>query len=114
MNDTAGAYCKIDIFLFTSDFEGFGLSLVEAMSSGCIPITCNIGGIRQMQIENFGYKYEEYNAEAIADKIIAYEEDRNKMANESVLARAFAVNNFSLSKQINEVLDLYKYLSNLS
>lgn len=34
-------YSRAMIFLMTSDVEGFGMSLIEAMSSGCVPVTMN-------------------------------------------------------------------------
>jgi glycosyltransferase involved in cell wall biosynthesis len=36
--DPAPFYAKAKILVLTSDFEGFGLVLVEAMSAGCVPV----------------------------------------------------------------------------
>lgn len=36
--DPAEHYARAKMLLLTSDFEGFGLVLVEAMSAGCVPI----------------------------------------------------------------------------
>lgn len=38
-------YCKSDIFIFTSDHEGFALPPAEAMSCGCAVVTTNVGAV---------------------------------------------------------------------
>jgi glycosyltransferase involved in cell wall biosynthesis len=37
-----GAFGEADVFLLLSDFEGLPLSLLEAMSLGCVPVTWNL------------------------------------------------------------------------
>ncbi len=107
--DTFGAYQQIDIFLLTSDFEGLPLALLEAMSCGCIPVVSDVGGIRQLAFDGFGYKYQTFNAKAIAVAIFEYLHNQ-KFAEESNKARAFVEANFSLHKQVDEIIDLYKQM----
>lgn len=38
-------YCDTDIFLFTSDYEGFALPPAEAMSCGCAVVTTCVGAV---------------------------------------------------------------------
>src|SRR5205809_236285 len=40
--DTVGAFKRIDVFLLTSDFEGLPLAIMEAMSTGCVPVVSNV------------------------------------------------------------------------
>jgi alpha-1,2-mannosyltransferase len=47
---------KARLYLHTMIGEHFGISVVEAMASGCIPIVHNSGGTREV-IGNFGYIY---------------------------------------------------------
>ena len=105
--DTTFAYKQTDIFLLTSDFEGLPLALLEAMSCGCVPVVSNVGGIRQLAFAGFGYKYEGFDAKAIALKIVNYL-DQNIFEVESAKARQFVETNFSLRKQVNEIVALYK------
>ena len=106
------AFKRIDIFLLTSEFEGLPLALLEAMSMGCVPVVSNVGGIKQLDFKNFGYKFSEFNAEAIAAIITAYANNPEKLKVESLNARAFVEKNHSLAKQVYEFVHLYRQMKN--
>ena len=108
--DTFESYKKIDIFLLTSDFEGLPLALLEAMSCGCIPVVSDVGGIRQLSFNGFGYKYQTFNAKAIAMNIVDYLQNK-KLEEESKRARNFVETNFSLHKQVDEIIELYREMT---
>lgn len=111
--DTFAMYKKIDIFLLTSDFEGLPLALLEAMSCGCVPVVSDVGGIRQLEFDGFGDKFQNFNAKEIARQIVAYL-DKQKWSIESKKSREFVVQNFSLHKQVDEILLLYKEMLGLN
>jgi len=105
--DTVAIYMQIDIFLLTSDFEGLPLALLEAMSCGCVPVVSDVGGIRQLAFDGFGYKYHTFNAKGIAMQITEYL-DKDRMACEIKKSRQFVEQNFSLNKQVEEIIALYR------
>ena len=111
LSDTASAYKRIDIFLLTSDFEGLPLAIMESMSTGCVPVVSNVGGIKQLQLDGFGYKFDEFNAGEIAKIIVDYASNINRFKNESLKARAFVEANYSITKQVHEIVDLYKKMN---
>lgn len=41
-------YDRIDILLMPSRSEGFGLTAIEAMARGCVPVVANIGGLPEV------------------------------------------------------------------
>ena len=108
LSNTADTFKQIDIFLLTSDFEGLPLALLEAVSAGCIPVVSNVGGIKQLSFDGFGYKFDEFNAATIAKIIAAYAADPEKLKTESLKARRFVEQNYSLTKQVHEIVDLYR------
>lgn len=112
LSDTFTAYKKIDIFLLTSDFEGLPLALLEAMSCGCVPVVSNVGGIKQLDFGGVGHKFDEFNPAAIAEVINAYTKDPAAYFEQSEKARAFVIKNYSLTKQVNEIIDLYREMMN--
>jgi glycosyltransferase involved in cell wall biosynthesis len=99
---------EIDIFLLTSDFEGLPLALLEAMSCGCVPVISNVGGIKQLSFKNFGHKFDSFNAKEIADVVKKYLYNTPMFKEESLRARNFVVENYSLQKQLKEIIQLYK------
>ena len=86
-------YKQVDIFLLTSDFEGLPLALLEAMSCGCVPVVSDVGGIRQLEFDGFGYKFHTFNAKGIAMHIVEYL-DKDKWTCESKKSRQFVDKNF--------------------
>lgn len=111
LSDTVAAYKRIDIFLLTSDFEGLPLAIMEAMSTGCVPVLSNVGGIKQLRLNGFGYKFDKFNAGEIASVITDYASNPNRFKSESLKARAFIEANYSLTKQVHEIVDLYKEMN---
>ena len=43
---------KHDVLIMPSRFEGFGLSLVEAMAAGCVPVASRIAGVTDAIVEH--------------------------------------------------------------
>lgn len=110
LSDTFSAYKRIDIFLLTSDFEGLPLALLEAMSCGCVPVVSNVGGIKQLDFGGVGHKFDEFNPDAIAEVINTYTKNPAAYFEQSERARQFVIKNYSLTKQVNEIIDLYRQL----
>ena len=108
LSDTFSAFKRMDIFLLTSDFEGLPLALMEAMSTGCVPVVSNVGGIKQLEFDGFGKKFDGFDAKQIAETIAGYASNPEKFRKESASARDFIQRNYSLTKQVEEVLNLYK------
>lgn len=70
VNDVALFLNKVDVFVLPSRFEGFGLSLVEAMSMGIPCIASKIAGPEEvMEYGKRGCLFESGNAKKLADVI---------------------------------------------
>lgn len=108
LKNTVEAFKRIDVFLLTSEFEGLPLALLESMSTGCVPVVSNVGGIKQLSFDNFGYKFNVFNAAEIASVIADYAINTQKIKTESLNARNFIERNYSLTKQVHEIVKLYK------
>ncbi|MGN6211730.1 glycosyltransferase [Parafilimonas sp.] len=106
--NTPEIYNKLDIFLMTSEFEGLPVALLEAMSCACVPVISNVGGIRDLDFDDFGYKYESFDADILANVIADYYTNKSKVIAERNKARKFIVENNSLEKQVEGYLNIYK------
>jgi glycosyltransferase involved in cell wall biosynthesis len=71
-NDVIAWLDKAGIFVYPSIWEeGFGISVVEAMARGCIPITFNKGGLPEIiKNEENGYIVDEVSDEELANTIL--------------------------------------------
>jgi glycosyltransferase involved in cell wall biosynthesis len=79
-----------------SDLEHFGLTTVEAMSAGCVPIVINKGGQKEIVDDGVnGYRWD--TPEELVDKtiyLIQHDDERKKMADCAIEM----ANNYSLDK----------------
>ena len=102
---------KSSIYIHPTQNEPFGISIVEAMSAGLIPITPNIGGETEFVPLNYQYQSIEHATEIIAQ--IITNKSQNDLDNEREKI-SNSINNFSKQKykenlrKIIEVLFLEK------
>jgi glycosyltransferase involved in cell wall biosynthesis len=92
-------------YLQLSIFEGFGVALCEAMSSGCIPIVSN-ANILPYIIGETGYVITHNDSDILEKKLIEIHNENN--AEMGRKARKRIIENFSVEKRANklyEVLD---------
>lgn len=87
-----------DVFLFPSRFEGLGLSLVEAMAAGCVPVASRIRQVTDFVVndgEN-GLLFPVGDVAGAAAAIQRLAEDRGLLARLSAAARQNAAHRFDL------------------
>ncbi|GEM_PF-199079 len=107
---------KSSIYIHPTPGEPFGISIVEAMSAGLIPIAPNVGGDAEFVPLNYQYQSIQ-NATAIIAKIIIKNKNKNDLDNEREKI-SDSTNNFSkqkykenLRKVIESLLE-NKYINN--
>ena len=62
---------KADFIVSGSHYEGSGISVIEAMSCGCIPVVTNISSFRTMTNNGeFGILYEAGNKSSLIDALL--------------------------------------------
>lgn len=100
---------KVDIFVQPSRIETFGLSVTEAMASGCVPVCSNVGGLVD-QIEHMtnGILFEMENSIALANSLKQLINDPILQDRLSKSARKTVENKFSLEKMTDRYEELYQ------
>lgn len=88
-NDLASYYKTANLFIQTSFFEGYGLSLVEAGLSGLPVITTPVGIAEELEHGRDAYIYPPENAEMFASGIIDLVEHNHKRENLKVNLKHF-------------------------
>ena len=107
----APAATKIDllrrakIYLHTMVGEHFGISIVEAMALGCVPIAHNSGGMKEFVPEQYRYETIQEAAEKITVGINSWSRENADYMKQ--LATDFSIQNFSarFMKFFNEYIE---------
>jgi len=92
-----GILSDADVYLFPSRYEGFGLSLVEAMASGCVPVASAISGVTDAIVEHgtTGWLFPIGHWKQAADYIVLLALDPTRRREMSLLASRSVRSRFS-------------------
>lgn len=100
---------KIDLFVLPSRFEGFGISLIEAMAMEVPCIASNLDGPAEIiGKEERGYLFEKENVEMLADKILYVMNNRDVSETKKRKARRYVEDNFNIINMTNKILKIYQ------
>lgn len=101
-----------DIFLLTSDYEGFPIVIWESMASGVPIVSSDVGGIKEIiENENCGYTYPVNNltqAEKLILDLISDEPKRIELGRNGLNA---ITNKYSPGNFICKIQNIYKILA---
>lgn len=96
---------SMDIFILPSRFEGFGISLIEAMYSGIPCIATNIDGPREIIKDNkYGLLFENNNYEDLARKI---EYRINNMKIDRLEIKSYIESKFNIINMVDNLFQNY-------
>ncbi|WP_338777106.1 glycosyltransferase family 4 protein [Metabacillus sp. FJAT-52054] len=108
-NDVESLLSQADIFVLLSKYEGLPLSLIEALRAGLPVIASNVGGVKEIILNNKnGYLV---NPEDKSDlilklmQLILSSETRSRMGK---LGRRIYEESFTFEKMMNQTLSIYK------
>lgn len=104
---------EINLFVLVSNWEGFGLAVVEAMASGLAVVTTKVGGLPEI-VENgrTGFLVPPVQPHALAEKMIRLLKDQKLSMEMGKQGRKRAAAFFSLDRIIMKLEDLYRELLN--
>ena len=97
-----------DVCLLTSDYEGFGLTVLEAMGYGLVPIASDLpAGIPEMVDTTTGILVDVNDVAGYARGIIHLHEHRDELAAKSAAARERVKTEFSVAAMTNRWLSIF-------
>lgn len=95
-------YDKIDILLMPSRSEGFGLTAIEGMARGCVPVVAHVGGLPEVVSESCGLLHTSGDIHDMSSKVIDALKNIETFSKASIEhARFFSAANFN--KSINKL-----------
>jgi glycosyltransferase involved in cell wall biosynthesis len=100
---------NMDIFILPSSHDGLPVSLLEAMSVGCVPIVYNFSeGIKKVISKDIGFVVDVSDVNGIVEKIATLEKDRELLFELSENCINKVKNDFNIKIQSNKYFNLYK------
>ncbi len=95
-SDIRKLYDQVDVFVYPSLYEGFGLPVLEAMACGCPIITSNLSSLPEV-VGEAGLLVDPYNVDELADamlKVLKNNDLKREMSKRSIdRAREFSWTN---------------------
>lgn len=95
-----------DIFVLCSNYEGFPLTIIEAMSHSLPIITSDVGGCNEA-IDGNGYLIPKGNVQELADKLALLINDQNKRQEMGNISHQRFSNHFTFEKMLKRTVDIY-------
>ncbi len=105
-NDVPNILSMFDTFLFTSNWEAFGITLIEAMLSEIPVITFKVGGIAEVVPKNCGILLPP-NIERAIESIIFLRENPEVAKNMIARAKKWVKEKFDIDKTTKEIESMY-------
>ena len=103
---------SLDVYIAPQRWEGFGLTPIEAMSSGVPVIATKAGVFEEMILPNqTGYIVEYNDIDTISkhlSNLLSNEDLLNEMSEQ---ARARVINAFNIQKEAKRLIDIYQQIS---
>ncbi len=98
-----------DIFISPSNFEGYGIALLEAMSCGLVPIIHQLPvGVYSDLPEDTGFSLTRGDTGAFADSIARLDKDRDLLARMAKKANQLVVDKYDISKTADRYLQCFR------
>jgi glycosyltransferase involved in cell wall biosynthesis len=111
-SDFAAALSTFDICLLPSLRDGAGLSIMEAMLAGCVPIVADWCGPAEFVTEECGYKIPVTNpnqmASDIADILRKIDQDRETIRTMGISARKRIMDSYNENQFVEVMNEIYR------
>lgn len=105
-------YDRIDVLLMPSRSEGFGLTALEGMARGCVPVVSRVGGLPEIVIPDCGILHSPDDIDDLAIKVLSLVSDLTTLNRLSSAAIARAAN-FSKDSYNQSIKQLYEKIATL-
>ncbi|PIZ92935.1 MAG: hypothetical protein COX82_03655 [Candidatus Magasanikbacteria bacterium CG_4_10_14_0_2_um_filter_41_10] len=96
-----------DIFVFLSDWEGFPISILEAMSCGLPIVSSNVGGIREMVDDKNGILLAQTTPELVAASLERLVTDRKTRKYMGEMSSQIVKERFTVEHMVHQIQQVY-------
>jgi len=108
-NDVPERLSKANLFVLASGFEGFPLSILEAMRANLPVIASDVGGVSESVVEGTtGFLVPKGDKDALADRLRLLLTDRELRMRLGLQGRSFYEREFSFDVMYNRTFEIYQ------
>lgn len=108
--DVRGKLNKYQLYVHTSKYESFGISVVEAMDAGCCVLTSDVGGISEIVDNDCGIFINPDDTADFAEKIYQCGTDRNLLKSYANRGRERCQKEFYCTAMVENIMNIYRKL----
>ncbi len=110
-SEVSNYFNMLDVLVNISDYESFGVSVIEAMACEKPVVATNTGGLKEIiENSNFGSLVEVGNVEQTASEIEKYLLDETLALNIGKAARQKVIEKYNWTNNIKQMIDVYNQL----
>ena len=95
------------LYVHPSNYESFGISIVEAMQAGCCVIANDVGGIKEIIQDENGYLVDCNQIDELANRIAYCYMKRDELKQKAIKGKRKSEENFTDIIMMKRVLELY-------
>jgi glycosyltransferase involved in cell wall biosynthesis len=107
----AAYYRQSDVFILAGRYEPFGLTTLEAMACGTVPIVSSVAGSREVIIDGLnGFVVDTHDRKLLGQKILQLFKDEKLRQKVSENAAFTIQQHYSWDTVVNKFINLYKSL----
>jgi glycosyltransferase involved in cell wall biosynthesis len=100
---------KAQVFVLTTNWEGFPISIIEAMRANLPVIASDVGGISEAVVDNVtGYLVPRGNLDVLVDRLSRILSDAKLRGEFGAAGRAEYIEEFTFKKMVAKVLTVYE------
>lgn len=111
-NDLLTQVSQAQFFISATEYEGFGLAVIEAMAAGCIPVVSKIAPLTGFIVNGqHGFLVDFSDSDRAADRIseiMALDDSERNRISQKAVERA---RDFSWDRRVNQFIDAYHYVA---
>ena len=101
---------EYQLYVHTSRYESFGISIVEALDAGCCVLTSDAGGVREIIDLDCGIIIDPDNAEEFAEVLYRCNQNRDMLKQYAEKGRERCQNEFYCTTMLEKILGIYRKL----
>jgi mannosyltransferase len=110
-SDIPSIFSALSVVVALSDNEGFGLTVLEAMSSGAAVLASDAGAWKEVIREGIdGYVVPVDDLSAVINRLDSLLSDKNKIIKMGAAGRERVLQNYSIEREAEELCEFYKTL----